>query len=180
MLALGILQPTTRRQGAIQCQSKAMPRRLPEARSRGKSTEGVGRIGSDPWTCGEFASLHRARPYNGLTDTSPNQSAHGIGNSRRRWRWGRRSARESIAGKDALTLAQDILALDQDTFSAAFRKSPMKRATFRGIKRNAAVALGNMGTPDDAAVLTRARADDEPLVRDHAACALRTLRSTNS
>ena len=49
-----------------------------------------------------------------------------------------------------------MLALDQETFSAAFRKSSMKRAKLRGMQRNAAVALGNMGTPDDAAVLTRA------------------------
>jgi len=89
-------------------------------------------------------------------------------------------AREVNAGKNAVTLARDMLALDQETFSAAFRKSPMKRATLRGMKRIAAVALGNTGTPDDAAVLTRARDDDEPLVRDHAAWQLRTLRSTNS
>jgi epoxyqueuosine reductase len=50
-------------------------------------------------------------------------------------------AREFIAGKDAVTLARDILALDQDAFSAAFRKSPMKRAKLAGLKRNAAVAL---------------------------------------
>ncbi len=45
-------------------------------------------------------------------------------------------AREFIAGKDAVTLATDILALDQDAFSAAFRKSPMKRAKLAGLKRN--------------------------------------------
>ncbi len=90
------------------------------------------------------------------------------------------AAREFIRGKDAVTLARDILALDQETFGAAFRKSPIKRAKLRGMKRNAAVVLGNMGTPDAAAVLTRARADDEPIVRDHAAWALRTLRCTNA
>ena len=37
-------------------------------------------------------------------------------------------ARVFVEGKDAMTLATDILALDQDAFSAAFRKSPMKRA----------------------------------------------------
>lgn len=52
-------------------------------------------------------------------------------------------AREFIAGKDAVTLAADILALDQDAFSAAFRKSPMKRAKVRGLQRNAAVVLEN-------------------------------------
>ena len=49
--------------------------------------------------------------------------------------------RESVAGKDAATLATDILALDPDAFSAAFRKSPMKRAKLAGLRRNAEVVL---------------------------------------
>ena len=53
-------------------------------------------------------------------------------------------AREFIAGKDAVTLARDILALDQEQFSAAFRKSPMKRAKLAGLRRNAVVVLGNV------------------------------------
>jgi epoxyqueuosine reductase len=53
------------------------------------------------------------------------------------------AAREFIAGKDAVTLARDILALDQEQFSAAFRKSPMKRAKLAGLRRNAAVVLTN-------------------------------------
>ena len=52
-------------------------------------------------------------------------------------------ARAFIAGKDAVTLATDILALGQEQFSAAFRKSPMKRAKLAGLRRNAAVVLGN-------------------------------------
>jgi epoxyqueuosine reductase len=52
-------------------------------------------------------------------------------------------AREFIAGKDALTLSREILALDQEQFSAAFRKSPMKRAKLAGLSRNAAVVLAN-------------------------------------
>ncbi len=61
-------------------------------------------------------------------------------------------AREFIAGKDAMTLATDILALDQEQFSAAFRKSPMKRAKLAGLRRNAKVALGNADTRVDKAV----------------------------
>jgi epoxyqueuosine reductase len=52
-------------------------------------------------------------------------------------------AREFIAGHDARTLATDILALDQEQFGAAFRKSPMKRAKLAGLKRNAAVVIAN-------------------------------------
>jgi epoxyqueuosine reductase QueG len=54
-------------------------------------------------------------------------------------------AREFVAGKDAVTLARDILALDQQAFSAAFRQSPMKRPKLVGLQRNAAVALVSTG-----------------------------------
>ena len=55
------------------------------------------------------------------------------------------AAREFIAGKDAVTLATDILALHQEQFSVAFRKSPMKRAKLTGLQRNAAVVTTNVG-----------------------------------
>jgi epoxyqueuosine reductase len=44
-----------------------------------------------------------------------------------------------------MNAATDILALEQDVFSAAFRKSPMKRAKLRGLQRNAAAVLENSG-----------------------------------
>ena len=53
-------------------------------------------------------------------------------------------ARPFLDGKDAVTLATDILALDHEQFSAAFRKSPMKRAKLAGLRRNAVVVLGNV------------------------------------
>lgn len=54
-------------------------------------------------------------------------------------------AREFIAGKDAMTLATDILALGHEQFSAAFRKSPMSQAKLRGLQRNAVVLLEYVG-----------------------------------
>lgn len=51
--------------------------------------------------------------------------------------------RDFIAGKDAVTLARDLLALDDDAFRAAFGKSPMKRAKLAGLQRNARVVLGD-------------------------------------
>lgn len=57
--------------------------------------------------------------------------------------------RESIGGKDARTLARDVLAMDDESFRAAFRNSPMKRAKLRGLKRNSAVVLGNVGMRED-------------------------------
>ena len=54
--------------------------------------------------------------------------------------------RDVIAGKDARTLAEDLLAMSQEDFSAAFRKSPMKRAKLAGLQRNAEAVLGAGGT----------------------------------
>ena len=80
--------------------------------------------------------------------------------------------RAALAGKDARTLARELLGMTQDKFSAAFKGSPMKRAKLHGLKRNAAVVLGNVGGEVDVDVLTRALDDPEPLVREHAAWAL--------
>ena len=54
--------------------------------------------------------------------------------------------RELLAGKDAQTLAKDLLAMEQAEFSAAFRKSPMKRAKLAGLQRSAKAVLGAAGT----------------------------------
>ncbi|MBK5188264.1 MAG: tRNA epoxyqueuosine(34) reductase QueG [Gemmatimonadaceae bacterium] len=80
------------------------------------------------------------------------------------------------AVKGARTLARELLAMSQAEFSAAFKGSPMKRAKRRGLARNAAVALGNVGAADDVPALEAALSHDEPLVREHAALALAHLR----
>jgi epoxyqueuosine reductase len=83
--------------------------------------------------------------------------------------------RDAVGGKDARTLARDLLGMSPEAFSAAFKGSAMKRAKLRGLKRNAAVVLGNTGTTEDVAALERALDDPEPLVREHAAWALDRL-----
>jgi epoxyqueuosine reductase len=80
--------------------------------------------------------------------------------------------REALAGKDARTLACELLAMSEAEFSTAFKGSPMKRAKRRGLARNAAVALGNVGTADDVPALEAASNHDEPMVREHATWAL--------
>jgi epoxyqueuosine reductase len=69
-------------------------------------------------------------------------------------------------------LARDLLAMTQEEFSAAFKGSPMKRAKLRGLKRNAAVVLGNTGTIDDVPALRAELNSEEPLVREQVAWAL--------
>lgn len=85
--------------------------------------------------------------------------------------------REALADKDARTLARELLRVTQEEFSRAFKGSPMKRAKLRGLKRNAAVVLANVGTPEDTDVLTGTLDDEAPLVREHAAWALARLGS---
>ena len=77
-------------------------------------------------------------------------------------------AREGL-NAPALT---DLLHMDQEAFSKRFKNSPIKRAKRRGLLRNVAVALGNVGSKSEVPALTNALKDDEPLVRQHAAWAL--------
>lgn len=78
------------------------------------------------------------------------------------------------AGLQAPELAP-LLALTPEAFSTLFRRSPVKRAKYRGFLRNVCVALGNSGDPAAAAPLAGALRHAEPLVRGHAAWALGRL-----
>jgi epoxyqueuosine reductase len=85
------------------------------------------------------------------------------------------AARDALAGKDVRALARDLLSMSQSEFGAAFKDSPMKRAKLRGLKRNAAVVLGNVGDVRDVEMLSRAVEDGEPLVKEHAAWAIERI-----
>jgi epoxyqueuosine reductase len=54
------------------------------------------------------------------------------------------AAREAIRGKDAATLARELVAIGDEDFRTSFRNSPMKRAKRHGLARNAAVVLENL------------------------------------
>ncbi len=66
-----------------------------------------------------------------------------------------------------------LLAMSTRTFREEYRGTAMMRARRAGLARNAAVALGNIGTEDDIPHLSRAAlGHDLALVRGHAAWAL--------
>ena len=88
--------------------------------------------------------------------------------------------REAIARKDAAALARDILAMTDEDFRIAFKGSPMKRAKLRGLKRNAAVVLGNIADDMDLPALQKVLEDSEPIVRDHAAWAISRVDSVGA
>ncbi|MDH7569338.1 MAG: tRNA epoxyqueuosine(34) reductase QueG [Armatimonadota bacterium] len=69
-------------------------------------------------------------------------------------------------------LLTDLLHLDQEEFARRFGHTPVSRAKCRGLRRTAAVALGNYPHPDSVSALAAALSDPEPLVRAHAAWAL--------
>jgi epoxyqueuosine reductase len=69
----------------------------------------------------------------------------------------------------------DWMRMDEATFRARFRDSPILRIKRRGLLRNLAVALGNSGDRGAAPVLLEALRDDEPLIRAHVVWALGEL-----
>jgi epoxyqueuosine reductase len=86
------------------------------------------------------------------------------------------AAREGLDSTDARAMARALLAMGVTEFQQQFRGSAMKRAKRRGLARNAAVVLGNVGTGDDVPLLEAALTHDEALVREHAAWALDMIR----
>lgn len=78
---------------------------------------------------------------------------------------------EARAGLDALD-PEEMLALDEATFRARYSGTPLMRAKWDGMRRNACVVLGNVGDPSGIPALVGALADADPVVRGHAAWAL--------
>jgi epoxyqueuosine reductase len=68
-----------------------------------------------------------------------------------------------------------LLEMTEDQFRERFRGTAVRRTGWRGMRRNAAVALGNSADPTAAPPLERALDDPDPMVREHAARALGQL-----
>jgi epoxyqueuosine reductase len=82
-----------------------------------------------------------------------------------------------IVSGDPRAVARKLLELDDESFRHELKGSPMKRAKRRGLARNAATVLGNVGIDEDVASLSRASNDPDPLVAEHAGWALRRIRA---
>lgn len=76
--------------------------------------------------------------------------------------------RRDVAAPELIAL----LHIDEGTYRERFRHSAVKRAKRQGLRRNAAVALGNLQDARAVPALTRALEDDDPVIRGHAAWAL--------
>ena len=86
------------------------------------------------------------------------------------------SPRDAATG-DARTVARRILQWDDESFRRDLSGSPMKRAKRRGLARNAATVLGNVGTQEDLELLDAATRDADPLVAEHASWAVDRIRT---
>ncbi|MEC8253796.1 MAG: tRNA epoxyqueuosine(34) reductase QueG [Planctomycetota bacterium] len=94
-----------------------------------------------------------------------------------------RSKRSSLAGDDrpkelrphrvvqTWTLI-DVLEMDEERYQTEFVGTAMRRATRSGLRRNAAVVLGNQGDEGALPSLRVALRDEDPVVRGHAAWAI--------
>jgi epoxyqueuosine reductase len=69
----------------------------------------------------------------------------------------------------------ELLSLDQAGFREKFAGTPILRAKRRGLLRNVCVALGNCGDASALPALTRAAADPEPLIAEHARWAMEKI-----
>ncbi len=87
------------------------------------------------------------------------------------------AARDGLVGPPLISLADQLLTMDEQGFRDFSDKSPVRRAKRAGLLRNVCVALGNWGAVASFDVLARALEDHEPLVRGHAAWALGELGS---
>jgi len=84
------------------------------------------------------------------------------------------AAREQLVNPALEWLAQ----IGEEEFREVFRRSPVKRARYHGLRRNVAVALGNSRNPKFEPVLQELAADPDPVVAEHAQWGLRKLAAT--
>ena len=80
-------------------------------------------------------------------------------------------ARPDLVAPDLL----ELLALDESGFKRRFAETPILRTKRRGLLRNVAVALGNVGASSALPALQKASSDPEPLIAEHARWAIRRI-----
>jgi epoxyqueuosine reductase len=112
--------------------------------------EGMGRhvFGCD--ICQDVCPWNRKAPFTAATEFQP---------------------REGLVNPALAWLAE----LSAEEFREKFRGSPVRRAKHPGIRRNAAIAMGNSGDRGFAPVLRKLRSDEDPAVAESANWALQKL-----
>jgi epoxyqueuosine reductase len=73
---------------------------------------------------------------------------------------------------------QWLAEMTAEGFRETFRGSPIRRAKHKGIRRNAAIAMGNSGDSRFQPILQKLRVDEDPVVAESADWALKRLAHT--
>jgi len=98
--------------------------------------------------------------------------------------WNREAPASTAAGfrprTELVNPALEWLAnMSQEEFRATFKGSPIKRAKYAGMRRNAAVAMGNSGNRKFVPQLEELAADEDQNVAEHARWAIEKLKAAN-
>ena len=89
------------------------------------------------------------------------------------------SAAEFQAREEFVNPALEWLAeMNLEEFEEQFRASPIRRTKRRGLRRNAAIAMGNSGSQKFMPTLEKLATDDDPVVAESARWAIDRLRGT--
>ncbi|MDZ7360417.1 MAG: tRNA epoxyqueuosine(34) reductase QueG [candidate division KSB1 bacterium] len=98
--------------------------------------------------------------------------------------WNRKAA---VASSSAFAPRPEMVApkldrlaeLDEEAFRATFRRSPVKRAKWRGFMRNVLVAIGNSGVREYIPIVAKFLQHPDELLREHGRWAYEKLRQTS-
>lgn len=75
----------------------------------------------------------------------------------------------------ARMLLEEVLQMDEERFRARFHRSPIRRAKWRGLVRNALLVAGNLRAKGLKAWIQRWREHEDPMLREHAEWAMQRL-----
>ncbi len=131
--------------------------------------------------CQDVCPWNRKAPATMLTEFLPREIGDESGDTPQ-------SSTDAIGRKSLfLPELEWLLTLSEDEFRRVFRGSPVKRAKWRGMLRNACVALGNSGIQPENAAYTRViqrletlAAGADAMIAEHAGWALKQIRGANN
>jgi len=132
--------------------------------------------------CQDVCPWNRKAPVSGLAAFQPRPlatSQDSRGAKRHPYVVSEAQSTESVAEDGSATTCNpplEVLAnMTEEEFRESFRGSPVKRAKYRGLLRNAAVAMGNSGLEKFRPALEKLAQHEDPVVQEHAAWALGRL-----
>jgi epoxyqueuosine reductase len=137
---------------------------------------GIGRhvFGCD--ICQDVCPWNRKAPLTQLAEFQPRAVNQGTGQNHNAGDAAVNTSGADLGRSTAFNPPLEWLAsLTEDEFRENFRRSPIKRTKHRGMLRNAAVAMGNSGSPKFRPALERLAQHSDPIIQDHAAWGLAKL-----